>query len=126
MPDQEEITICFSPEGAASEVQAALGLLEGRWKKTIIFHLFASEVLRFSELERAISGVSQKVLAQQLRELERDELVTRTVHAEVPPRVEYRLTEIGKELRPVLQAIRLWSRTLRRSEGTPARSVGIN
>lgn len=86
MPDQEAITACFSPEGAAGEVQAALGLLEGRWKKTIIFHLFASEVLRFSELERAISGVSQKVLAQQLRELERDELVTRTVHAEVSPR----------------------------------------
>ena len=78
----------------------ALKVLEGRWKMIIIFHLFARPVLRFSELERAIPAVSQKMLIQQLRELERDGIVRRTVHPQVPPKVEYSLTEWGQDAVP--------------------------
>ena len=71
-------------------------VLEGRWKLVILFQLFGSSIRRFSELERAIPGISQKMLIQQLRQLEADGVVTRIVHAEVPPRVEYHLTDWGR------------------------------
>jgi DNA-binding HxlR family transcriptional regulator len=71
-----------------------------------IFHLFARGILRFSELEKAIPGVSQKMLIQQLRELERDGIVTRTVHPQVPPKVEYALTKWGKAMCPALLGLR--------------------
>jgi len=93
---------------AASGAEAALRLLEGRWKLVIIFHLFASGTLRFSELERAIPAVSQKMLIQQLRELERDGIVARKVYPQVPPRVEYSLTEWGTKMCPALDALLDW------------------
>ena len=99
---------CLTPGGSAERVQRAFAMLDGRWKLPIVFELFAAPVLRFSELERALGGVSQKVLTQQLRELERDGIVRRTVHAEVPPRVDYRLTAAGEALRPVLRQLREW------------------
>jgi DNA-binding HxlR family transcriptional regulator len=101
--------VCFGPDGSSSLVQRALRVVEGRWKLPIIFRLFGTTTLRFSELERSMPGVSQKMLAQQLRQLERDGLVTRTIHAEVPPRVDYRLTPAGKALRPALRMFRDWS-----------------
>ena len=73
------------------ELEDALKVLEGRWKILILFHLFSAPVLRFSELRRAVSGISQKMLIQQLR-LERDGVVHRKVYPEVPPKVEYMLT----------------------------------
>lgn len=94
---------------AASGVEAAFRILEGRWKMVIIFHLFAKGVLRFSELERAIPAVSQKMLIQQLRELERDGIVSRTVYPQVPPKVEYDLTEWGKAMCPALDALLEWA-----------------
>jgi DNA-binding HxlR family transcriptional regulator len=81
---------------AASGMEAAFRMLEGRWKMVIIFHLFDKSVLRFSELQRAIPGVSQKMLIQQLRELERDGIVQRTVYPQLPPKVEYVLTRWGQ------------------------------
>ena len=84
-------------------------MLEGRWKLVIIFHLFVQPVLRFSELERAIPAVSQKMLIQQLRELERDGIVRRTVHPQVPPKVEYALTQFGSALCPALDALLKWA-----------------
>src|SRR6266566_8326916 len=93
---------------AARDTESALRMLEGRWKLVIIFHLFVQPVLRFSELERAIPAVSQKMLIQQLRELERDGIVRRTVHPQVPPKVEYRLTAWGKLLCPALDALLTW------------------
>jgi DNA-binding HxlR family transcriptional regulator len=93
---------------AAIDVEVALRLLEGRWKLVILFQLFDGQVRRFSELERLVTGVSQKMLAQQLRQLEADGLVARTVHAEVPPRVEYRLTGWGEQLCPALDALLGW------------------
>ena len=97
-----------TPDMAAAGVEMAFRTLEGRWKMVILFQLFARPVLRFSELERAIPKVSQKMLAQQLRELERDGLVERKVHAEVPPRVEYRLTDWGQGLCPALDQLLEW------------------
>ena len=98
-----------TPDLAASGVEAAFRILEGRWKMVIVFHLFAKGVLRFSELERAIPAVSQKMLIQQLRELERDGIVSRTVYPQVPPKVEYDLTEWGKAMCPALDALLEWA-----------------
>ncbi|WP_425983066.1 winged helix-turn-helix transcriptional regulator [Brevundimonas sp. TWP1-2-1b1] len=84
-------------------------VLEGRWKLVILFQLFGSNVRRFSELERAIPGVSQKMLIQQLRQLEVDGVVARIVHAQVPPKVEYHLTEWGQSLCPVLDKLLNWA-----------------
>ncbi len=108
----ERMAACFGPEGSSSLVQRALKKMGGRWKLSILFRLFASSPLRFSELERSIPGVSQKMLAQHLRELERDGLIARTVHPEVPPRVDYRLTAASEALAPALRALRDWSAAL--------------
>ena len=94
---------------AASGVEDAFRILEGRWKMVIIFHLFARGTLRFSELEKAIPAVSQKMLIQQLRELERDGVVRRTVYPQVPPKVEYDLTGWGKAMCPALDALLEWA-----------------
>jgi DNA-binding HxlR family transcriptional regulator len=98
-----------TPDMAATGVERAFRILEGRWKMVIIFHLFARDILRFSELEKAIPAVSQKMLIQQLRELERDGVVSRTVFPQVPPKVEYRLTEWGKAICPALDALLEWA-----------------
>src|SRR5258705_9230089 len=98
-----------TPEMAASGVEGAFRMLEGRWKMVIIFHLFSRDVLRFSELEKAISGVSQKMLVQQLRELERDGIVSRTVYPQVPPKVEYGLTKWGQAMCPALDKLLEWA-----------------
>ena len=98
-----------TPQMAADGIETVLRMLEGRWKMVIIFHLFARGILRFSELEKAIPGVSQKMLIQQLRELERDGIVTRTVHPQVPPKVEYALTKWGQAMCPALDELLEWA-----------------
>jgi DNA-binding HxlR family transcriptional regulator len=97
-----------TPESAADGIQKALELIKGRWKLLILFRLFGGNVLRFSELEHGIEGISQKMLAQQLRELERDGLVRRRAHDQVPPKVEYSLTDWGQSLCPTLDALLGW------------------
>ncbi len=99
----------YTPVTAAQDVEQSIKLLEGRWKLVILFHLFGGNVLRFSELERAIPGISQKMLGQQLRQLEADGLVQRTVHSQIPPKVEYALTAWGQELCPALDAMLRWA-----------------
>jgi DNA-binding HxlR family transcriptional regulator len=108
---------------AANGVESAFRILEGRWKMVIIFHLFARGTLRFSELERAIPAVSQKMLIQQLRELERDGIVARTVYPQVPPKVEYRLTAWGQAMCPALDALLEWA-AQRPAQTEPAPSGG--
>jgi DNA-binding HxlR family transcriptional regulator len=98
-----------TPASAAVGIEHAIRMLEGRWKLVIVFHLFGGKTLRYSDLERAISGISQKMLAQQLRQLERDRIVARTVHPEVPPRVEYCLTSWGQSLCPALDQLLTWA-----------------
>ena len=98
-----------TPDMAASGVEEAFRMLEGRWKMVIVFHLFDRGVLRFSELERAIPGVSQKMLIQQLRDLEENGIVCRKVYPQVPPKVEYELTEWGQAMCPALDALLEWA-----------------
>ena len=99
----------YTPVTAAQDVEAALRLLEGRWKLVILFHLFGGKVLRFSDLERAIPNITQKMLGQQLRRMEADGIVVRKAYPEVPPRVEYSLTPWGQALCPALDAILKWA-----------------
>ncbi|APG20914.1 UNVERIFIED_ORG: DNA-binding HxlR family transcriptional regulator [Kosakonia oryzae] len=99
----------YSPESAASGVEQVLRLLEGRWKLIILFHLFDGKVQRYSDFEKLIPAISQKMLAQQLRQLEADGIVSRTVYPQVPPKVEYRLTEWGQALCPALDAMLKWA-----------------
>lgn len=94
-----------TPVSAAQGVEEALKVLEGRWKLLILFHLFGGKVLRYSDLGRAIPAISQKMLIQQLRQMERDTNVGRFVHHQVPPRVEYSLTAWGQALCPALDAL---------------------
>lgn len=91
----------------ACPVETTLTLISDKWKVLIIRDLMPG-TKRFGELKRSIGGVSQKVLTSQLRQMEESGLLTRTVYPEVPPRVEYTLTELGYSLRPVLEALRDW------------------
>ena len=89
-------------------VEATLDVIGGKWKAVIVFHLFEDGTLRFAELCRKISGVSERILTRQLRELEADGLVHREVYAQVPPKVEYSLTPYGKTIKPVSTALCRW------------------
>lgn len=88
-------------------VEATLQLIDGKWKGVILYHLL-DETLRFNEIRRKLASVTQRMLTNQLRELESDRLVSRKVYPEVPPRVEYSLTELGQSLRPVLMTLKAW------------------
>src|SRR6201987_6025420 len=106
----------FLPKGKQkhTEVSAAKGgeevlrILEGRWKLVILFHLFGGKIRRFSEVRLSIPAVSEKMHIQQLRQMERDGVVRRFVHHQVPPKVEYSLTEWGQALCPALDALLTW------------------
>lgn len=99
----------YSPATAALGVEGVLRLLEGRWKLIILFHLFGGKVQRFSDFVKLIPGISQKMLAQQLRQLEADGIVSRKLYPQVPPKVEYRLTDWGQALCPALDAMLKWA-----------------
>jgi DNA-binding HxlR family transcriptional regulator len=99
----------YTPLTAANGVEQAFKMLEGRWKLMILFHLFGGTMLRFSALERAIPTISQKMLIQQLRQMEQDGIVRRVVYHQVPPKVEYGLTEWGQALCPALDALLQWA-----------------
>ena len=88
-------------------VEVTLSVMGGTWKPIILFHLLHGKK-RFGELSRIIGAITQRMLTLQLRELEDAGIVVRTVHAEVPPRVDYALTELGRSLEPVLIAMRNW------------------
>lgn len=88
-------------------VEAALDVIGGKWKPLILWAL-GDNVLRFNELQKALPGVNAKMLTKQLRELEEDGVIRRTVYPEVPPRVEYTITEFGKTLIPILLALCAW------------------
>ena len=85
-------------------VEAALEMLGGKWKGLILFHL-RSEPKRFNELKRLIPGITQRMLTKQLRELEADKIVHREIFQEIPPKVEYSLTNFGLTLTPILKAL---------------------
>ena len=112
MAEQREWN-CGDPQNRrdwADATTETLRVLEGKWKIIILCQLFAAKApLRFSDLERLIEEVNQKMLIQQLKQLEKDGIVVRKVYAQVPPRVEYALSEIGHALGPSMQALIEWA-----------------
>ncbi len=98
-------------------VEVTLSVIGGKWKGLILWHL-RLKTLRFSQLQRRLQSVTQKMLTQQLRELEADGLISRRVYAEVPPRVEYSLTARGQSVVPFLEMMCAWGQDyLRETEG---------
>lgn len=104
-------------------IDAALDVVSGKWKGLILWELDAHRVLRFAELRRGLPGVSEKMLTQHLREMEADGLVLRRVYAEVPPRVEYSLTEHGRMLNQALGPLGVWGAERIRREGQETADV---
>ncbi|QLE57636.1 helix-turn-helix domain-containing protein [Nostoc sp. TCL26-01] len=90
------------------EVETTLKIIGGRWKVLIIRELM-SGIKRFGELQRALPGITQKMLTQQLREMEEDGIIHREVYAQIPPKVEYSLTPLGTSLQPILYAMHEWA-----------------
>ena len=88
-------------------VEGALRFIDGKWKGVVLYHLF-ERTHRFNEIHRRLPDVTQRVLTHQLRELEADGLISRKVYAQVPPKVEYSLTELGRSLQPVIASLKAW------------------
>jgi DNA-binding HxlR family transcriptional regulator len=108
-------------------VEACLELIGGRWKGVILFHLLGG-TRRFNELRRLLPKVTQRMLTRQLRELEADQVIVRTIYPEVPPKVEYSLSEIGKTMEPIIRMLQKWgmeymSRTRTQDTGQPRQEV---
>ena len=95
---------CLGKEYSCS-MELSLAVIGGKWKPLIVWHLRDIAAMRFSALRRTMPAITQKMLTQQLRELEADGLLTRTVFAEVPPRVEYALTDLGRGIIPILESL---------------------
>lgn len=96
------------PEICRHGVEASLEIIVGKWKPIILLHLLHGGTKRFGELKRLLPNITQKMLTKQLRELEEQDIVERKVYAEVPPKVEYSITEYGRGLSPVLQQMHEW------------------
>ena|SRR5690349_19296414 len=94
-------------QGKKCPAEVTLDVIGGRWKILILWHLF-QEVKRFSALRRDIPGITQKMLTEQLREMERDGIIHRKVYPQVPPKVEYSLTPLGESLKPIVDAMCAW------------------
>lgn len=85
-----------------------MSLIDGKWKMHILFWLWKMDILRYGELKKALEGITHKMLSTQLKELEKEQLIVRHEYPQVPPKVEYRLSERGQSLMPVLHAICKW------------------
>jgi len=94
-------------EAAGCPVAATLDLIDGKWKGVILYHLLGGPK-RFNQLKRELTTITQRMLTKQLRELEEAGLISRTIYPQVPPRVDYALTEEGRSLEPVILALKQW------------------
>lgn len=94
-------------------VTATMKVLGGKWKPILINAIYFTAPARFGELKRSVIGITQSMLTQQLRELEEDGIISRKIYAEIPPKVEYTLTEFGLTLSPVIQAMAKWGEDYR-------------
>lgn len=108
MPDSREHKVSCS--NYQCEIELTLEILGGKWKALIIWNLHLQGVIRYNEFRRLIPNVTQKMLTQQLKELEHYEIVSRHVHPTVPPTVEYQLTELGEKLIPIMHAMDEWGK----------------
>ena len=101
-------TFEFKNKNYTCTFEITIDLIGGKWKPLIIWHLGTKGTKRFNELKKLLPNITQKMLTQQLRELEANALIIRKVYAEVPPKVEYSLTEIGESLMPILKTMCDW------------------
>lgn len=99
MKTKDELPIC--------PVATTVALIGNKWKLLILRHLLVRP-WRFNELHKSIDGISQKVLTENLRSMERDGIIIRTVYQEIPPKVEYALSELGESMRPIIKSLELW------------------
>ena len=114
--NNEEKIILLNGEIHHCALDVTMRFIGGKWKTVVLWYL-KKEKKRFSELKKLIPDITEKMLSLQLKALEEDGIVSRTVYPEVPPRVEYELTEFGKTMIPMLEAIALWGRELSMREG---------
>ena len=94
-------------------ITATMKVLGGKWKPILINAIYFTAPARFGELKRSVNGITQSMLTQQLRELEEDGIISRKIYAEIPPKVEYTLTEFGLTLSPILQSMAKWGKEYR-------------
>ncbi len=116
--DESQVARCES----MARLQSVIG---GKWKILILWYIHAYEVQRFGELMRRLDGISQSTLTKQLRELEADGLVHREIYREIPPKVEYTLTEAGQGFAPILNDMLLWSQSALPANADAPTSVGV-
>lgn len=109
--DKNEKIIVFDEKSCP--VTATMQVLGGKWKAILINAIYHTSPARFGELKRSVKGITQSMLTQQLRELEDDGLINRKIYAEIPPRVEYTLTEFGLTLSPIMQSMANWGKEYR-------------
>jgi DNA-binding HxlR family transcriptional regulator len=109
--DKLEKKIIF--DESSCPVTATMKVLGGKWKPILINAIYFTSPARFGELKRSVKGITQSMLTSQLRELEDDGLISRKIYAEIPPRVEYTLTEFGLTLSPTIQAMAKWGKEYR-------------
>ena len=115
--DGSEHRILLNGQTYHCALDVTMDLVGGKWKAIVLWYL-RKDKQRFSELRKQIPGITEKMLSLQLRQLEKDGFVSRMVHAEVPPRVEYALTPHGKTLLPLLEEIAKWGRMMGKKYGT--------
>lgn len=108
--------------GPGCPVEVTLDLIDGKWKGVILYHL-QEGTQRFGELRRRMPGITQRMLTKQLRALEGDDLIVRKVYAEVPPRVEYKLSDTGERLRPVIDVLKRWGEDYRARQASVKRPL---
>lgn len=106
--DSKDCVLNIKDKEYACTFEIAMDLIGGKWKPIIIWHLGTKGTKRFNELKKLLPKITQKMLTQQLRELENDSLVERKVYPQIPPKVEYSLTEFGENLMPILRMMCDW------------------
>ena len=100
--------LCYLQDFGYERFETIVGMIGGKWKLRIIYMLAFHEVLRYGELKRLLAPITHKMLTNQLKELEKDGLIIRKEYPQVPPKVEYYMSEMGKGLRPVVRAMYEW------------------
>ncbi|MGL5540355.1 MAG: winged helix-turn-helix transcriptional regulator [Erysipelotrichaceae bacterium] len=118
-------TFKFKNNSYSCTFEITLNLIGGKWKTLLLWHLGTKGTLRFHELKTLLPNITQKMLTQQLRELEADELIVRKVYAQVPPKVEYSLTPLGESLMPILQTLCDWGEVYYEQNATVSSSTSL-
>jgi len=111
----KDIDLIIDKEDEKCPVEIALDVIDGKWKILILWYL-RRDTKRFNELQRQMPKITQKMLSQKLKELELDGIINRVVYPEVPPKVEYSLSEYGKSLKPILKQLYFWGEKHKKSK----------